>query len=104
MFTFFLIVDTSLTRGNVAQILEYTHTPAELFFCYYISTYVTHIIGENCVNKEEQKNQLVQYYVDFSPYASWSRLGGRLLWLEEYTALEVAKKFIKAKPGLLHVH
>ena len=85
--------------------LEYTSYPIQnpAHAWLYISRHVAQMIRENCVDEEEQKNQLVQYWIDFSPYASWSILGGRLLWLEEHPALEVARNFIKTRPGLLHV-
>ena len=98
-----LIIDPSLTCDNVAKIMKYTactmsyQNPACDWL--YISTHVVQMVRENCVDEEEE-NQLVQYWIDFSPYASWSILGGRLLWLAENTALEMAKKFIKSRPGL----
>ena len=97
-----ILIDASLTSDNVAKILEYSSYDAH--FCLHIPDCVVEILRKNCFDAEEQRSQLVQYWIDYSPYASWSILGGRLLWLKENTALEVAKKFVKTRPGLLYIN
>lgn len=97
--------DTSLTYDNIAVILgqniSYGH-PIDI--CLHIpERVVENIARDNYGDSEEQKSQSLQYWLDYSPYTSWSIICGRLLWLNENRALEVAKKFIKTKPGL-YVH
>ena len=47
----------------------------------------------------EERERLIHYYLNYSPYASWSHLAGRLYCGQYHDALSATKKFIKREPG-----
>ena len=47
----------------------------------------------------EEREALIRYYLNYSPYASWSHLAGKLYQRQHLEALSAAKKFIKTEPG-----
>lgn len=87
--------DASLSHENVITVLK----TADPYNCLYIPASVILLIRDYCKIPKEQINQLVHYWRSVSPYASWSLLAGRLLWLGEKIALEEAKRFIQREPG-----
>ena len=91
--------DASLSHENVIAVLE-TADPTD---CLYIPSSVISLIIDYCKTSKEQISQLVHYWRSVSPYASWSLLSGRLLWLSEKTALKEAKRFIQREPGKISV-
>ena len=56
-------------------------------------------------SKQSERSKIIEYFVKYSPYASWSRLAGRLYYEEEHEALSAARKFIKGIVGkCVYVH
>ena len=49
----------------------------------------------------EERERLIHYYLNYSEYASWSHLAGRLYYRQHHDALSATMKFIKKKPGEL---
>ena len=49
----------------------------------------------------EERDRLIHYYLNYSEYASWSRLASRLYRRQHHDALSAAKTFIKTEPGEL---
>ena len=47
----------------------------------------------------EEREKLIRYYLNYSEYASWGRLAGRLYRKQHHDALSAAKRFIKTEPG-----
>ena len=47
----------------------------------------------------EERETLIRYYLNYSPYASWSDLAGTLYHGQHHEALSAARKFIKTEPG-----
>ena len=47
----------------------------------------------------EERETLIRYYLNYSPYATWSHLAGRLYYRQHHEALLEARKFIKTEPG-----
>ena len=41
----------------------------------------------------------IEYYVQYSPRATWPELAGRLYYIECHEALAAARRFIKRTPG-----
>ena len=68
--------------------------------CLYTPSSVVQMICKHCDGEEQQRNQFVQYWISVSPYASWSQLAGRLLWLRMDSALVLAKNYIRIEPGV----
>ena len=54
---------------------------------------------EHCGNDEEQRNELISYWLQSSPYAldSWKWLSGRLHCHKEESA---AKRYVHRSPGV----
>ena len=42
---------------------------------------------------------VIKYYIQYSPYATWADLAGRLYYEECGEALAAARRFIKRTPG-----
>ena len=42
---------------------------------------------------------VIEYYIQYSPYATWAGLAGRLYYWECGEALAAARRFIKRTPG-----
>ena len=49
--------------------------------------------------EEEKKEALLLYYLDTVPMASWQNVAGALHYLEEVTALQAVKAFLKYTPA-----
>ena len=47
----------------------------------------------------EEREKLISYYLNYSEYASWGDLAGRLYREQHHDALSAARRFIKTEPG-----
>ena len=47
----------------------------------------------------EERERLIRYYLNYSPYASWGHLAGKLYYGQHHDALSAARRFIKTEPG-----
>ena len=47
----------------------------------------------------EERERLICYYLNYSEYASWGHLAGRLYCRQHHDALSAARRFIKTEPG-----
>ena len=47
----------------------------------------------------EERERLISYYLNYSEYASWADLAGRLYRGQHHDALSAARRFIKTEPG-----
>ena len=47
----------------------------------------------------EERERLIHFYLNISPYASWSHLAGRLYRTQHHDALSAVRRFIKTEPG-----
>ena len=56
-------------------------------------------VEQQSASVEERREELVKYYMDTSPYASWEGLGGELLYWGEDAAIEEVKVHIKPTEG-----
>ena len=45
------------------------------------------------------RERAIEYYIQYSPYATWAGLAGRLYYKECGEALAAARRFIKRTPG-----
>ena len=55
-------------------------------------------------SKEEEiqsnyRESVIDYFIKYSPFASWTWLAGRLYYCEEHEALSAVKMFIKGTRG-----
>ena len=47
----------------------------------------------------EKRERLIRYYLNYSEYASWGHLAGKLYRWQHHDALSAARRFIKTEPG-----
>ena len=52
----------------------------------------------------EQKSRLIHYWVNFSPFASWNWLAGRLYYWDERTALEASLRYVQKISGIYNMY
>ena len=50
-------------------------------------------------SKQSERSKMIEYFIKYSPYASWSVLAGRLYYKEKHEALSAVRKFIKRTAG-----
>ena len=48
---------------------------------------------------EERRELVIRYFLQTSPYATWEGIGSRLLYREQYTALDEVKGYMKPHEG-----
>ena len=56
-------------------------------------------IREKTSTSAKFREGVIEYYVEYSPRATWGQLAGELHWRECGEALAAARRFIKRKPG-----
>ena len=56
-------------------------------------------IHQQSSSAAEERATLIHYYLNYSEYASWSDLAGRLYCRQHRDALSAARRFIKTEPG-----
>ena len=56
-------------------------------------------IREKTSTSAEYREGLINYFIQYSPYATWSGLSGELYYNECPEAVAAAKRFIKRTPG-----
>ena len=50
-----------------------------------------------------QRQTLVQWYLDYSPFADFTDLAGMLYYNEETSALDQVKRYVQTVPGMSYV-
>ena len=56
-------------------------------------------------SKQSERSKMIEYFIKYSPYVSWSWLAIRLYYHEKHEALSTARKFIKGTMGkCVYVH
>ena len=99
VYPFLPLSDSSLTHRNLAAVLETVEVGWQLEDCLKVPLSVW---MQQCDNDEERRNELISWWLQYSPYAldSFKWLSGRLLWLEEESALAAAKRYVHQIPGM----
>ena len=114
VYPFLPLSDSSLTHSNLSAVLE-TVEVGELWVYLSVPFSVWGKLRQQCDNDEERRNELISWWLQYSPYAfdSWKWLSGRLLHYGEESALAAAKRYIHQTPGMsvvnyrhahIHVH
>ena len=69
--------------------------------CLKIQVSVRKKIKKHIKDEEQQRDECIHYYWNFSPYSmwSWEYLGGELRYNEEEAAVTAAKAYIQRAPG-----
>ena len=93
--------DTSLTCQGVLTTLETVNDPSYEKLGDILKTPIPmrKKIKSQCTKDEERRKGMIQYYISTCPYASWGHLAAKLLYHEEYEALDKVKKKIKVHEG-----
>ena len=92
------LTDTSLTHSNVASLLSSVSVDWLVNFLR-LSLRVSGKIFDHCTDEDQRRDQLIHYWRNTSPEASWTWLAGELYHEEETTALTAAKRFVNRAPG-----
>ena len=56
-------------------------------------------IREKTSTSADFRAGVIEYYIQYSPYATWAGLAGELYYKEYGEALAAARRFIKRTPG-----
>jgi hypothetical protein len=67
-----------------------------------LSRNVRETLRQQCFDDVERRNELISWWLQYSPYAldSWNWLSGQFLYWEEESALAAARRFINQAPGM----
>ena len=95
--------DSSLNHSNLAAVLETVVEVWRLRGCLRVPLSVQMKLRQQCNNGEEHRNELIGWWLQYSPYAldSWKWLSGQLLYFGEESALAAAKRYVHQPPGAL---
>ena len=101
VYPFIPLTDSSLTHSKLATVLE-TVEVRQLLYCLSVPLSVQRKLRQQCDNDEERRNELISWWLQYSPYAldSWKWLSGQLLYLEKENALAAAKRYVHHTPGM----
>ena len=115
VYPFLPLSDSSLTHSNLAAVLETVEVEWLLGCCLRVPDSLQGELQQQCVNDKERRNELISWWLQYSPYAldSWKWLSCSLLYNGEESALAAAKRYIHQTPGMsvvnyrhahIHVH
>ena len=95
------LTDTTLTHSNLSTVLNHVVDVDQLRGCLNIPGSVWRNIKDHSEDEEQQRNELVYYSRNMSPYSMnrWGFIGGDLHYEGEETALTAAKAYIPRAPG-----
>ena len=93
--------DPTLTFTNVTRVLESVRGVVRLGIVLNVPGSVEDKIGRDYASPEQQRNAMVNYWLQSVPNSSWNVLSGWLYRLEETTALEAMKQYIQNPTGML---
>ena len=93
--------DPTLTFTNVTKALESVRNVGVLGMVLNVPPSVRDKISRDYATPEQQWNATVSHWLQSTPNASWSVLGGRLYLGEETAALKAVKQYIQSPTGML---
>ena len=91
--------DASLTLPNVLAAVRTVQDVGTLEHVLKVPYTKRYEVERQSASSEGRRDELVKYYVDTSPNASWEHLGGRLLYCGEHAAMKKVKVHIKSTEG-----
>jgi hypothetical protein len=105
VYPFLPLSDSSLTHSNLAAVLETVVKVWRLGECLNVPRSVWVKLRQQCVNDMERRNELISWWLQYSPYALdfWNWLSGQLLCWEKESALAAAKRYIHQTPAGMSV-
>ena len=71
----------------------------QLGYCLHVPSSKRDEIREKTSTSAEYREGLINYFIQYSPYATWSDLSGQLYSEECPEAVAAARRFIKRTPG-----
>ena len=98
---FLPLSDSSLTLSNLAVVLE-TVEVERLGICLSVPDSVQEKLEQQCDNDEERRNELISWWLQYSPCAldSWKCFSSQLLYSGEESPLAAVKRYIHQTPGM----
>lgn len=76
-----------------------TLTDDQLGDCLQVPYAIQDEIREKASTSVEYRERVIEYAIQYSPYATWGDLAGQLYYRECPEALAAARRFIKRTPG-----
>ena len=71
-----------------------------LMYCLQIPDSKREEIQQQCTTEKDQREKILQWYLDCSPFADFTDLAGELFFVEEKSALEQVKKYVQRVSGM----
>lgn len=99
---FTLFADPTLNVSKLNQVLASVKNWYDLGGYRYglgIPPAVRDEIQERNIPEDDKKGALLDYYLKYAPFASWTNVAGALHYREEKVALKAVKDFITDSPG-----
>ena len=90
--------DHSFTCQNISMVTA-TVKDDQLGDCLQVPYFIQVEIRERTSTSAEYRERVIEYYNQYSPYASWGDLAGELYYYKCPEALAAARRFIKRTPG-----
>ena len=56
-------------------------------------------IEQSTPDEAQRREQIMKYWLSYSPFASWEWLAGSLYYNQEERALKAVKPFVRTNPG-----
>ena len=91
-------LDHSFTRQNISMVTA-TIKDDQLGYCLDVPSSKQREIREKTSTPAEYREGLINYFIQYSPYATWSDLSGRLYYNKYPEAVAAARRFIRRTPG-----
>ena len=95
----FVPTDPNLNAKTLMSLLS-TISVDSLGYCLLIPPGKRTEIQEKSKTEGYQRQTLIQWYLDYSPFADFTDLAGMLYSLKETSALDQVKRYVQTVPGM----
>ena len=91
--------DHSFTRQNISMVTATVNDVNLAYNILQVPGSIEYDIREKTSTSAVFRERAIEYYIQYSPRATWAQLAGRLYFIEYGEALAAARRFIKRTPG-----
>ena len=89
----------SFTRQNISMVTATVNDGKLAYDILQLPRSIQDEIREKTSTSADFREGAIEYYIQYSPQATWAQLAGQLYWGECGEALAAARRFIKRTPG-----
>ena len=92
--------DHSFTHQNISMVtatVDNNKLPVDILD---VPVSIHYTISEKTSTSADFREGVIEYYIQYSPHATWAELAGRLYYWECVEALAAARRFIRRTPGM----